>query len=134
VDGTCILDVKPFIPSYDAPIGEIDLPTWAAMRAKDDLGVSFSDKAEMELDKIIASGIMPSVMNSWDEVKAALVQVLAAGHLESPSTSHHLALCTSLSLSPPFYPSTIIVCFSSLYNSPPQPSRQMLPSMFMSRV
>ena len=81
VDGTCILDVKPYIPSYDAPIGEIDLPRWATVRDKDDLGVSFSDKAEKELDEIIAAGIMPSVMTSWDEVKAALVQVLAAGHL-----------------------------------------------------
>lgn len=105
VDGTCILDVKPFIPRYDAPMGDIELPSWAAERDKDDLGVLFSERADKELGDIIAAGIKPSMMSSWDEVKAALVQVLAAGRhaappppLFPPPLPSHLSYLTNIAL------------------------------------
>lgn len=79
VSGTPILDVKPYIPSYDAPQGEVRSPEWASPIMTQALDVKFSAEAERQLGALGERGVRPGVMLSWEGVKQAVTELLSAG-------------------------------------------------------
>jgi len=99
VDGTPILDVKPYIPCYDAPFangpdgaddfgsvvtgpdgswGNVRYPGWCVPSESTRLSVTVTEAAAAQLEEIIASGAKPRILKSWGDVKDAMRQVLQA--------------------------------------------------------
>ena len=81
VDGTRILDIKPFIPSYDAPAGDVMLPDWVRERPGRSIDVVYSDWADGQLEDMESRGLVPELMPSWKDLKQLVTQVLAAGRV-----------------------------------------------------
>ena len=91
VDGTPILDVKPYIPSYDAPKifqgqGEqsrgdhVLVPEWIN-NAKDDLDVAFTPKAEVNLSRFAKDadeGFRLESFDTCEDLRLAACQILRA--------------------------------------------------------
>jgi len=100
VDGTPIIDVKPYIPCYDAPYANGDdgsgdwgvewaaklklegkdlrYPEWCVPAAQPLLEVRLTEDAEAQLSAIAREHKKPRVLASWDHVRDAIVQVLQA--------------------------------------------------------
>ena len=100
VDGTPIIDIKPYIPCYDAPYAngedgsadwgvewartlknegkELRYPEWCVPAAQPLLRVVFSPEAEAQLTAIQQKHKAPRVLESWAHVRNAIVQVLQA--------------------------------------------------------
>ena len=96
VDGTPILDIKPYLPTYDFPRGitedgsrdlasellagtDVRYPSWALPSEESSLSVSFTAEAEEQLTALEKRGDMPRVMGGWNGVREALKQVCARG-------------------------------------------------------
>ena len=100
VDGTPIIDLKPYIPCYDAPYANGDdgsedwgvewaaklklegkdlrYPEWCVPAAQPLLKVHLTEDAEAQLAAIARQHKKPRVLASWDHVRDAIVQVLQA--------------------------------------------------------
>lgn len=92
VDGTPVLDIKPYIPQYDSPQlltraeetvvasgtapapCEVRVPAWVG-NPEDDLSVIFSNRAETSLANIDVSGLR--FLRSREELRSAIVDVLS---------------------------------------------------------
>ncbi|GKY91557.1 hypothetical protein MPSEU_000127600 [Mayamaea pseudoterrestris] len=54
VDGTPVLDIKPYVPTYDAPTdGEYNVPSWVSQGLTTKRPVSISEQAKEQLDSIL---------------------------------------------------------------------------------
>jgi tRNA-Thr(GGU) m(6)t(6)A37 methyltransferase TsaA len=49
VDGTPVVDIKPYVPTYDAPLDSYNLPTWVSGGLATKRHVLIADKAQREL-------------------------------------------------------------------------------------
>jgi tRNA-Thr(GGU) m(6)t(6)A37 methyltransferase TsaA len=80
VDGTPILDIKPFIPSYDTPPPheEVRYPLWSSPGAHELLQVHLSDTASADLRLLKESKERPRLASTWEQAVQGLSQVLAA--------------------------------------------------------
>lgn len=60
VDGTPVLDVKPFVGSYDSPISASDyrIPTWVSDGLKTQRNVEFEPTAYQQLQELVASNVL----------------------------------------------------------------------------
>ena len=73
VDGTPIVDVKPYIPSYDEPSGPVRTPSWIDPPP---LPVNLAPEAEAAI--VDAVGRSDSLVRDAAQLRRALVQTLAA--------------------------------------------------------
>jgi len=100
VDGTPILDVKPYIPCYDVPYAngpdgthdggadlserlgaegkELRYPEWCVPPARAIICVEISPEAEQQLRRYEAEGVALRALPDWAAVRTALTQVLQA--------------------------------------------------------
>lgn len=80
VDGTPILDIKPFIPSYDTPTDAdtVRYPLWSAPEAHELLQVHLSAAASADMRLLEESSERPRLAGSWEQAVQGLSQVLAA--------------------------------------------------------
>jgi len=80
VDGTPILDIKPFIPSYDTPPPheEVRYPLWSSPEAHELIQVHLSDTASADLRMLKESRERPRLASTWEQAVEGLSQVLAA--------------------------------------------------------
>lgn len=79
VDGTPILDVKPFIPSYDVPDSEtVRFPKWCIPEAHTLIQVSLSPASTKDLRDLELSGQRPRLALTWQDAIQGLSQILAA--------------------------------------------------------
>mmetsp|Transcript_35666 Transcript_35666/g.83878 ORF Transcript_35666/g.83878 Transcript_35666/m.83878 type:complete len:391 (-) Transcript_35666:458-1630(-) len=81
IDGTPILDVKPYIPAYDYPQYQpetIRCPAWALPSNSSSLSVSLSPHAQDQLLALQNSPQRPSLLSTWEEAVEGLQAVLAA--------------------------------------------------------
>lgn len=53
VDGTPVLDIKPYVPTYDAPLGTCSVPEWVSEGLVAARSVEMTDAAEKELKSIL---------------------------------------------------------------------------------
>jgi tRNA-Thr(GGU) m(6)t(6)A37 methyltransferase TsaA len=90
VDGTPVLDVKPFISAYDTPAcGDVRCPTWCLPREETLLGVRVSDAARLDLADIKASAERPRLARSWSEALTGLCEVL----VQDPRSTYRRDKC-----------------------------------------
>lgn len=54
VDGTPVLDIKPYVPVYDSVQGDVKLPSWVAGGLATKRDVKITEEAQMELVNILA--------------------------------------------------------------------------------
>ena len=73
IDGTPILDIKPYIPCYDAPAGAqgggeaVRCPAWSLPQSLPSIQVSLTPAAAADLQGFRSSGHRPRLATSWDE-------------------------------------------------------------------
>jgi tRNA-Thr(GGU) m(6)t(6)A37 methyltransferase TsaA len=53
VDGTPVVDIKPYVPDYDAPLDSYNLPTWVSGGLATKRHVLIADKAQLELRRLL---------------------------------------------------------------------------------
>jgi len=69
IDGTPILDIKPYIPSYDTPrdSGVVRFPKWSVPDADRSIKVKLGSAAAADLQLLEASDECPRLATSWSE-------------------------------------------------------------------
>jgi len=90
VDGTPILDVKPYIPAYDAPPpDQVRCPAWSLPNAAALLDVRVSEEAQRDLGGIEQAGVPPRLSRDWSEALQGLSEVLA----QDPRSTYRKQKC-----------------------------------------
>ena len=91
LDGTPILDIKPYIPNYDAPaqtdkdsVEEIKVPDW--IRTEKSLKVQFTERALSNLSNLP----LQNEFHSHQDVRQAIVEVLE----EDPRSNYRKEKCS----------------------------------------
>uniref|UniRef100_A0A7S4N3A8 TsaA-like domain-containing protein n=1 Tax=Guillardia theta TaxID=55529 RepID=A0A7S4N3A8_GUITH len=79
VDGTPVIDIKPYIAVYDSPrpSDEVFAPTWSLPEGKRELRVELSEQALMDILVLESSRERPEHFSSWREAVAGLQEMLA---------------------------------------------------------
>ena len=88
IDGTPILDIKPYISTYDCPLPPVSQPTWIAQQPSSPLSINFTDGA---LEQIVnlqysgeagrvgsGTGVQLRFMRSMQELRECIEDILAA--------------------------------------------------------
>ena len=94
IDGTPILDLKPYLPSYDCPLTEAEednsntskdsagTPSWIKMADEVKLTVRFTPTAQSQLTQFSHNSTDPKYrlefMESAEELQLALIKILSA--------------------------------------------------------
>ncbi|EGD74781.1 hypothetical protein PTSG_12526 [Salpingoeca rosetta] len=88
VDGTPILDVKPYIPFYDAPPSPPTIAPWVHDARLRELPVVFTDRAQADIAALVDAGQL-QFFSSADTFKQAVLAILRA----DPRSSYRREKC-----------------------------------------
>jgi tRNA-Thr(GGU) m(6)t(6)A37 methyltransferase TsaA len=76
VDGTPVLDIKPYVPDYDSPVGEeCRLPSWVAGGLATKRKVTISEQAIQQLEKILQDDPLALDFYRQDELPSILATI-----------------------------------------------------------
>ncbi|EDQ87516.1 uncharacterized protein MONBRDRAFT_33342 [Monosiga brevicollis MX1] len=75
VDGTPVLDVKPYLPFFDRPVDEVRIAPWVTEAKRTELQVQYTSAAEQQLQDVAPH---LQYFESIDEYKEAVSSILAA--------------------------------------------------------
>jgi tRNA-Thr(GGU) m(6)t(6)A37 methyltransferase TsaA len=86
VDGTPVVDIKPYVPTYDAPIDSYNLPSWVSEGLATKREVRIADEAQQELRLLLEEneralefygGAQESPKDCFENVLKCIKEVLA---------------------------------------------------------
>lgn len=75
VDGTPVLDIKPYITTYDS-FENSRIPDWIKQTVNKERIVNFQNDSEVKLKELVEISQL-QFYNSFDEIKSAIIQILS---------------------------------------------------------